>query len=88
MKLKLTGREYEVLMWLRAGKSNWEIAQILGISERTVKFHVLNLFEKLGANNRMHAVSLAYESGLISQINTTTTLANGLPHKNDHEYPK
>ncbi|WP_447973005.1 LuxR family transcriptional regulator [Nitrospira sp. Kam-Ns4a] len=39
----LTKREREVLEWMKEGKTNWEIGRILGISERTVRFHVGNI---------------------------------------------
>lgn len=58
-------REKEVLQWLKTGKSTWEIAMLLGISERTVKFHVSNIFLKLGAVSRTQAVAMAIEGGLI-----------------------
>lgn len=57
----LTQREYEVLAWLCGGKTNWELSRILNISEHTVKFHITNLSQKLGANNRAHIVALGTE---------------------------
>ena len=62
----LSGREKEILKWIREGKTNWEISMILGISERTVKFHVQNIERKLNAVNKTHAIAIALESGLIS----------------------
>lgn len=62
----ITKREREILQWLREGKTNWEIGQILGISERTVKFHIQNLSSKLDASNRSHIVALAMSLGLIA----------------------
>ena len=62
----LTARESEVLGWIQAGKNNWEISQILHISERTVKFHVANLCRKLGANTRAHAVAIGLQRGLLT----------------------
>ncbi|MDO6707322.1 helix-turn-helix transcriptional regulator [Photobacterium sp. 1_MG-2023] len=59
--IQLTQREYEVLEWLCGGKTNWEVSKILNISEHTVKFHVTNLSQKLGANNRAHIVALGGE---------------------------
>lgn len=61
----LTAREREILVWLKEGKTNWEISKILNISERTVKFHVKNILIKLHASNRGHAVALALEAGLM-----------------------
>jgi DNA-binding CsgD family transcriptional regulator len=55
----LSGREREIARWLAEGKSSWDISVILGISERTVNFHVCNLLRKLGATNRPQAVAIA-----------------------------
>lgn len=63
----LTDRECTVLDWLKEGKTNGEIAAILGISERTVKFHVANIRTKLSASSRSHAVALAYCNNLIKR---------------------
>jgi DNA-binding CsgD family transcriptional regulator len=65
--LILSKREIEVLSWLKEGKTSWEIARILLISERTVNFHVSNIIKKLDANNRTHAVALAV-AGLLIDI--------------------
>ncbi len=62
----LSAREHEVLDWLKAGKSSWDISMVLGVSERTVNFHVYNLLHKLGAINRPQAVAIALRRGLIS----------------------
>lgn len=62
----LTRREIEVLRWLANGKNRWEISVILGISERTVKFHTKAILHKLGASNRTHAVAKALSCGLIA----------------------
>ena len=62
----LSAREQEVLIWISEGKSTWEISMILGISERTVKFHTAAILNKLGAANRAHAVAIALSSGLIA----------------------
>lgn len=61
----LTLRESEVIRWLANGKNYWEISVILGISERTVKFHTSTILQKLGAANRSHAVAKALYFGLI-----------------------
>lgn len=65
-RCQLSGREKEILRWIREGKTNWEISMIINISERTVKFHVQNIERKLNAVNKTHAVAIAMESGLIS----------------------
>jgi DNA-binding NarL/FixJ family response regulator len=61
----LSPRERGVLRLVAAGLSNKEIAAALSISERTVKFHVTALFNKLGAENRAQAVAVAAERGLL-----------------------
>ncbi|WP_030060968.1 MULTISPECIES: response regulator transcription factor [Streptomyces] len=61
----LTGREEGVLRLMATGLSNPEIAQSLAVSLETVKTHVGNVLTKLGAQNRTHAVVIAYESGLV-----------------------
>jgi DNA-binding NarL/FixJ family response regulator len=62
----LTPREIEVLQLLAEGLSNKSIADRLGISDQTVKFHVASVTSKLGASNRTDAVRLALRRGLIS----------------------
>lgn len=61
----LSNREKEILQWLMNGKSTWDISPILGISERTIKFHIDNIMKKLDAVNRTHAVAIALNTGLI-----------------------
>ncbi|MFD8952222.1 response regulator [Streptomyces xanthophaeus] len=61
----LTEREEEVLRLMATGLSNPDIAQSLVVSLETVKTHVGNVLTKLGAQNRTHAVVIAYESGLV-----------------------
>ncbi len=61
----LTDREREVLRWAAGGKTSWEISLILRISERTVKFHLVEASRKLNAVNRTSAVATALARGLI-----------------------
>jgi DNA-binding NarL/FixJ family response regulator len=63
---KLTSREQSVFTQLAAGRSNREIAVELHLSEGTVKIHVGRILTKLGLRDRVQAVVLAYESGLIT----------------------
>ena len=61
----LTAREREVLQLLAQGIPNKQIAQRLGISEHTVKFHVSAIMTKLGAASRTEAVTTAARRGLL-----------------------
>jgi DNA-binding NarL/FixJ family response regulator len=58
-ELGLTTREGEVLVWLSKGKSNRDIAQILGLSPRTVDKHLEQIYAKLGVENRTAAAAIA-----------------------------
>ena len=61
----LTPRELEVLELIRDGNRNKQIADRLSISETTVNFHIKNIVEKLQANDRTHAVTIALRRGLL-----------------------
>jgi DNA-binding NarL/FixJ family response regulator len=61
----LTSREMEVLRLIRDGYRNKQIADKLAIAETTVNFHIKNLVDKLGANDRTHAVTIALRRGLL-----------------------
>jgi DNA-binding NarL/FixJ family response regulator len=60
-ELNLTDREAETLLWVAQGKSNFEIATILGISEKTVKKTLGRVFDKLGVDSRTAAALRAVE---------------------------
>jgi DNA-binding CsgD family transcriptional regulator len=61
----LSSREGECLRWAADGKTSGEIAQILGISEGTVNFHLNNAMQKLDVISRQHAIGKAALQGLI-----------------------
>ena len=63
----LSPRERGVLRLVAAGLSNRQIGETLSIAERTVKFHVTAIFNKLGADNRAQAVAIAADRGLLSR---------------------
>jgi len=62
----LSAREYEVLEFLARGCKNREIAAALEIEERTVRFHVGNILDKLNVKNRTEAVCYAFRKGWIN----------------------
>lgn len=61
----LSSRELECLAWAAQGKTNEDIAQILGRSRETVNFHLSNAMRKLSAANRTNAVAIACSLGLL-----------------------
>ena len=61
----LTPKEIDVLQLIAAGNANKEIAAQIGITEETVKSRVKNILDKLGANDRTHAVTIALKRGII-----------------------
>jgi DNA-binding NarL/FixJ family response regulator len=64
----LTARELMVLRLIASGLSNRDIADALAISERTVKFHVTAILNRLGADNRTQAVALAARRGILPSL--------------------
>jgi DNA-binding NarL/FixJ family response regulator len=61
----LTGRETVILGALARGLSNEQIAKELWVAEQTVKFHLTNVYRKLGVSNRTEAARYAYQQGLV-----------------------
>lgn len=64
-QVDLTEREVQTLTWAARGKTSWEIAHLLGLTKRTVDFHIDNARTKLNATTRMHAVVKAAAGQLI-----------------------
>lgn len=65
-KVRLTHREKQCLLWSAEGKTTWETSHILGVSERTVVFHLQNAVTKLNTVSRQQAVARAVSLGLIT----------------------
>jgi DNA-binding CsgD family transcriptional regulator len=63
--VSLTAKERDVLKWVIEGKTSWEIGKILATSERTVKFHLKNVYAKLNVCNRAQAVAVANRLNLL-----------------------
>jgi DNA-binding NarL/FixJ family response regulator len=63
--IALTRREIEVLEWVARGLGNRDIAERLGTASGTIKVHVQNILEKLGASDRTQAVTIALQRGII-----------------------
>ncbi|WP_394510041.1 helix-turn-helix transcriptional regulator [Roseateles sp. DXS20W] len=62
---KLTKRELDVLSWTAQGKTAWEVSVILGMSEKTVNFHLGNVMRKLGVNSKHQAVLKCVAFGIL-----------------------
>ncbi len=67
---ELTGRELEVLKLIAAGKNNQEIADVLVISEKTVKTHITNILTKLHLADRTQAAVFAWQEGIVRRDQT------------------
>ena len=65
-RIELTAREIEILNWCKYGKTTGDIGDLLSISTKTVEFHLANIMNKLGAPNRIAAVVIAIQRGLIA----------------------
>ena len=62
----LTDREMEILKAVARGLSNQAIGKEFWVTEQTVKFHLTNIYRKLGVSNRTEATRFAYSNGLVS----------------------
>jgi len=75
MQTPLTGRELQCLAWVSQGKTSWETASILGLSERTVNFHLCNASRKLNVYGRQACVARAIYLGLLEPFNVASMTA-------------
>ncbi|MCD8517803.1 MAG: helix-turn-helix transcriptional regulator [Burkholderiaceae bacterium] len=75
MQAPLTGRELQCLAWVSRGKTSWETATILGLSERTVNFHLCNASRKLNVYGRQACVARAIHLGLLEPFTATSATA-------------
>lgn len=87
----LTPREWEVLYWVAEGYMAKEVCQKLNITEATVKYHLSNVYSKLGASGRREAVRLVRERGMVPAIripgsNPFSVIA--IPSENNIAYQK
>lgn len=64
-EVRLTNREIEILKWTADGKTSGEVSEILGVSERTINFHINNAMEKLGTSNKLAAAVKAAVLGFL-----------------------
>lgn len=71
--LKLTKRQMEIAAWIVAGKSDWEIGEILRISAKTVNFHVENIKRTYGVKSRSQFVAAIIHEGGIAPLRATTS---------------
>lgn len=86
----LTKRELACLHWAAVGKTSWEMGMILGITERTINFHIHNACQKLAVHSRQAAITAALQAGLLDTL-TRPPLSNAGSHrpaaaeKNQHQ---
>jgi DNA-binding NarL/FixJ family response regulator len=71
----LSDREVTILKELASGRSNKQIAKELWLAEQTIKFHLTNIYRKLGVSSRTEAVRSAYERGIVSNPMLSRTAA-------------
>ncbi|HUG59201.1 MAG TPA: helix-turn-helix domain-containing protein [Candidimonas sp.] len=64
----LTDRELTCLRWAALGKTSWEMGVILGLTERTINFHIHSACQKLGVHGRQAAITSAFRLGLLAML--------------------
>lgn len=80
-QLKLTQRQGEALHWIAEGKTNNEIATILGCSVNTVKMHLKDIFQRLDVHTRTAAAACAYRAHIHHERQQRTLPVRGIPEK-------
>jgi len=65
LKISLSPRETDILLWAAEGKTSWETATILGLAENTVAFYMRNITSKLRVSTKAQAVAVALRTGLL-----------------------
>lgn len=80
-QLKLTQRQAEALHWIAEGKTNSEIATILGCSVNTVKMHLKDIFQRLVVHTRTAAAACAYRAHIHHERQQRTLPVRGIPEK-------
>jgi DNA-binding NarL/FixJ family response regulator len=70
---KLTRRELEILTLVSEGRSNRQVAELLWVTDQTVKFHLANVYRKLGVRSRFDAARWAFEHGLLEPADEALT---------------
>src|SRR3546814_3216317 len=85
----LTNREITCLQWASLGKTSWEMGVILGVTERTVNFHIDNACRKLNVHGRQAAITSAFRSGLLPVASAPSsnpkTVSPGAPENPRHQ---
>jgi DNA-binding NarL/FixJ family response regulator len=79
----LTPREYQVAVLVSRGMSNKEVARELGVSDGTVKLHVHNIFQKLGARNRYGLIQRMVSSGSTEVVECGRERPVAIPDRNE-----
>lgn len=73
----LTARQLEILGWINVGKSNWEIARIVDTTRANVKYHVEQIYQKLGVSSRIQAVAYAKDLGILPPFRNAADTRDG-----------
>lgn len=86
LRCKLTRREIEILRLVAGGRSNGQVAKLLIVTDETVKFHLANVYRKLGVHSRYEAARWASEQGLLDRTETSNVVR--LPEVNTSSAPR